>query len=764
MTDFAWHSAGAVLVLALFVLLPAGMAAPGVVVPAHAIHPAPAWPRLSWAAPIRYGFGPTHDEQIGESFASLASNTTLAYNVTATEQLAADGGGIGPAYLLNGLTDSTFWYQVGLVYDWPYQSGGSLPGFEAVFETFAPGGTTAGASAKNFSGPVNSGDVVTLRLYFSNGLLIGSATDIDTGASANQTYFAAGSSFVATPSAPSDSNGYFTGLMTEEYHYTPYNGTMLPVVYSSSTPEQSAWLWADEFDEYSGVLFVSQSHSPVSLTDSASSLSADGAAVYSTSNGLLTGSPGLEAELGHAPSAALDVGQNASDTFSVSTSGGLPPLSWSAVVDGRAAAPSNSSATAFSGQARLWGRTEGTGAFLVAVTDALGQEANTTAVRYVVNSDPALTMEYQPAYDVGMPLNLTYSATGGSPPYSFSVSPFRSDTPGNYTVFVILRDSAGFTRTGRAAVVVNPDPTLQVRYQAVYDVGMPVNMSEAAHGGTPPYAYASTQFTTGSPGNYSVAVSMRDGAGFTRSMNISLDVNPRPTVNLTVGSSVVDYGMSVNYTLGGSGGTAPVTYGWYLNGARVSASCSGAACIPALPQGTDNVTVVGRDRLGTEARSSAFLTVNPDPELSVSATTDSSLLYSDLGVTEKPSVSAGTPPYSCALLVGGVAVETSEGCAAMKYEFGSMGEQNVSVALTDAAGYRVASTTERVAYSYNYVGIGGAAAAGGAAVALAAWAFARRRKGASSSRTVPGRRIAPFKPVELRRDRRLPLAGCERTG
>src|SRR5579885_1564621 len=111
-----------------------------------------------------------YDEQIGETFTQ--SFTSMAYNVTAVPQV--DESGYGPAYLLNGLSNTGYWYQVGLSYDW----SGIGTGFAMVYEIWDPSGksifpTTGGGGVQGFSGPVHAGDIVLLNLYFGTGSYAG---------------------------------------------------------------------------------------------------------------------------------------------------------------------------------------------------------------------------------------------------------------------------------------------------------------------------------------------------------------------------------------------------------------------------------------------------------------------------------------------------------------------------------------------------------------------------------------------------------------
>ena len=204
-------------------------------------------PRLGSPIAASQGSQPNYDEQIGLTFTDTF--TSLAYNVTAVSQANSDG--YGPAYLLNGLTDSGYWYQVGVSWDW---DPGVFPGsgFGMNYEAWDTNGhsifpTDGGGGLLSFSGPVNGGDTVELSLNFTGTSVVMHAQDLNTGAEASIPFSSErASSFVGLIN-PSNSNGYFSGLMTEEYHSTPYFGNVVAVNYSSSIPLGNGFLWADEF-------------------------------------------------------------------------------------------------------------------------------------------------------------------------------------------------------------------------------------------------------------------------------------------------------------------------------------------------------------------------------------------------------------------------------------------------------------------------------------------------------------------------------------
>ncbi len=194
-----------------------------------------------------------YDEQFGLTFAN--DFTVLTYNVTATAQ--DDTSGIGPAYLLNGLSNTGYWYQIGLSFNWP-DGNQHYVGFNADYEVFSPNGvsiypTNGGGGLSSFNGQVNTGDTITLTLYFSNGNVIMDATDLNTGAYADFSYSAEGANeFVGNPTSTSI-NGFFTGLMTEWYHTFPWYGAGNLVTYNPyGTISSPAWLWVDEFFCYGG--------------------------------------------------------------------------------------------------------------------------------------------------------------------------------------------------------------------------------------------------------------------------------------------------------------------------------------------------------------------------------------------------------------------------------------------------------------------------------------------------------------------------------
>jgi hypothetical protein len=234
-----------------------------------------------------------YDEQVGITFTQDFSS--LAFNVSA---VAFTDNGIGPGYLVNGLTDRGYWYQVGLSYDWPMTNGAVNPGFSMNYEVFdsylvSVYPTNGGGGIQSFNGTVNTGDSILLSLVFSAGLVVMQAEDWQTGsvASASFTAYAYSKVFVGLTSSLAQS-GFFSGLMTEQYHYYPYYGAGLPVTYTGSGARlSSAWMWMDEWNTNTGQpVFDANTTAPVLFNESVGQyFSSNGTAEIANAHGLVTG-------------------------------------------------------------------------------------------------------------------------------------------------------------------------------------------------------------------------------------------------------------------------------------------------------------------------------------------------------------------------------------------------------------------------------------------------------------------------------------------
>jgi hypothetical protein len=250
---------------------------------------------LSGNASVAASTGAAIDEQIGMTFTQ--SFASLTYNVTAVAQQESDN--YGPAYLLNGLTNSGYWYQIGLSWNWAELSGGYDAGFHANYNVFNSKGSVVlpsngAGGVMNPTGAINSGDNVGLSLIFSGGNVLMSIKDWNTGATAQVTYNSESATQFIGLSTPANANGFFSGLMTEQYHNNLYTGNEQRVQYSNTaTSLSSAVLWIDEYNVNNLQLQFGNDSGVVSFSSNPTqyhSYSLGGATEAANANNLITGS------------------------------------------------------------------------------------------------------------------------------------------------------------------------------------------------------------------------------------------------------------------------------------------------------------------------------------------------------------------------------------------------------------------------------------------------------------------------------------------
>lgn len=193
---------------------------------------------------------PGYDEQLWLGFEQNFTSS-LSYNVTLRAQ--NDSLGFGPVYLLNGVTDAGYWYQVGV--GWNFASGNGVqynPGFTFLYEVWSTTTsspvfpTVGGTTPERFF--AQDGDLVLLDLNMTiPGRVSMTAFDWNTSAEASATYGAFGASqFLGFKDRIS---GFPTSLLTEWYHSLPYFCSDEPAVYSNDAVALSAaWLRIDEWN------------------------------------------------------------------------------------------------------------------------------------------------------------------------------------------------------------------------------------------------------------------------------------------------------------------------------------------------------------------------------------------------------------------------------------------------------------------------------------------------------------------------------------
>jgi hypothetical protein len=156
-----------------------------------------------------------YDEQV--SLIETVSSPTLETNVTVSS--STDSDGYGPGFLLNGLTESGYWYQTGVAFNWPRGSSGHASGPAFFYDVLAPNGNALVIGLQRIQ--LNSGNHVQILLRIQRGSVVMQVQNSQTCVSAADSY----SAFGATEFQSSGTtNGFFSGVMTEWWHAVPYQG------------------------------------------------------------------------------------------------------------------------------------------------------------------------------------------------------------------------------------------------------------------------------------------------------------------------------------------------------------------------------------------------------------------------------------------------------------------------------------------------------------------------------------------------------------
>jgi hypothetical protein len=226
--------------------------------------------------------------------------------------------------------------------------------------------------------------------------------------------------------------------------------------------------------------------------------------------------------------------------------GGTSPYTWSGSAgDGL----SVSSSGAVSGTPTA----VGTFAVTVTVTDSLGVKTSGTFSVTVNPPSLAVTTSSLPNGALTSAYSASLSATGGTPPYTWSASGLPAGitasssgslsgtptSPGPFTVTVTVKDSAGGSASASLGLTISAAP-LKITTTGISPptLGTSFSVAFGATGGTPPYTWTATGLPTGvtisSTGTLSgtaaalgtspITVNVTDSAGLTASETLSLTV------------------------------------------------------------------------------------------------------------------------------------------------------------------------------------------------------------------------------------------------
>ncbi len=284
------------------------------------------------------------------------------------------------------------------------------------------------------------------------------------------------------------------------------------------------------------------------------------------------------------------------------------------------------------------------GTYSVTVTDANGCQATGSATIAEAPQIVATITGTEIVCGPGATGEATVTATGGTPPYSYTWSTGEStesiDGLGEGAYSVIITDASGCTATAEITIDVVDDLDLEIVGRDVLCHGNASgSILVTPFGGTPPYTFSwSTGATTNEitnlvAGSYSVTVTESEGCF----IEATIVINEPPELELNLSGTDVTCAGDNDGTASAAvtGGTPPYTYLW-SNGATT-------ADISGLVAGTYSLTVTDANLCVI----TGSIIIEEPPQFQGSVITVVDILCAgDTNGSATVSVSGGTPPYT----------------------------------------------------------------------------------------------------------------------
>ena len=382
----------------------------------------------------------------------------------------------------------------------------------------------------------------------------------------------------------------------------------------------------------------------------------------------------------------------------LTASGGLPPYTFS-VSGGGATGPLPPGLTLNASTGAITGKptTYGTYSFTATVTDSTGKSTSISCSITIAPATLTLTCPSGTG-QVGIAYSSALTASGGEPPYTFSISTGSlppgltlnaqtgaiTGTPtkaGTYSFAATVADSTGASKSAQCSITIAPS-TLSLKCPSgTGQVGVAYSSALTASGGTPPYAFSissgslpaglslntSTGAITGTPTmaqTASFSATVTDSTGVAVTIKCSIVIAPAQ-LTLTCPAATGQVGIPYSSALTAAGGVTPYTFsissGALPGGLSLNASTGAVTGLPTKA-GTFTFGATVTDSTGKTATISCTITVAPS---TLSLTCPANTGQVGIAYSSALAASGGTPPYTFSIGSGslppGLTLNTSTG-------------------------------------------------------------------------------------------------------
>jgi Putative Ig domain/Right handed beta helix region len=368
----------------------------------------------------------------------------------------------------------------------------------------------------------------------------------------------------------------------------------------------------------------------------------------------------------------------------------------------------------------------GTFSFAVQVKDSSALAATANLSIEIAPATLQIALSTLPNGTVSQAYSASVAATGGTPPYNWSLSSGAlpaglalgastgtiSGTPtqsGTFSFTIAVKDSAAQNASANFTVqIANSAPALRITTSSLANgtVAQAYSATVVATGGASPYTWsvssgalsaglalgASTGTISGTPtqpGTFGFTVQVRESGGQSATANLSVQIASAPPATLQITTSSLPNGtvtQAYSATMGATGGTS--AYTWAVSSGALPAGLNLAASTGTIfgtptQAGTSSFTMQVKDSGGQTAKANLSIQVVPMPLQIVT----SSLANATAGQSYGAQLAAGggTAPYKWTIGAGSLPSGLSLSSSGLiSGSAGTAGAYSFSVQVTDA--------------------------------------------------------------------------------